>query len=237
MDIVGVIDHQNAQFINHAKAQLADLSQYTTPALEWLMMEHYQFSLRNTRFLADAATTTGAFDTPAVRQELTRNFNEESGHAVMYKAALKQVDVDVDTRNEFVPTTRFLETIGTLVERDPSFVLGAMFATETAAIFEHEVFHDISAEIIARRAHGERGAALMHFHDMHLDGVEQSHRDELGIFLRGLDPSLRRVERDGERPTIEPQQAVGGAEAAISAMTQWWAELFTELRARSQASA
>ncbi len=114
------------------------------------MVEHYQFSYRNTKFLATAAEVAMAFDTDAVNKELERNCGEESGHAVMYKAALKDIGVDVEARKEFPSTSRFLEGVGDLCLRDPSVVLGMMFATETAAIFEHEVFRDVSkADLLA----------------------------------------------------------------------------------------
>jgi hypothetical protein len=235
-DVASAIDRRNHRFIASAKARLRVLSPYSTEALEWLMVEHYQFSFANTRFLATAAKTTRAFDSEAVAQELVRNCAEEDGHAVMYKAALRKVGVDVEARQEFPATTAFLATIGRLVDRPPSAVLGTMFATETAAIFEHEVFLDISREVIARRESGLRGKALIYFHEMHLSGVEQSHRDELGIFLREVPADQALVERVGERPTIAPPQALDGATQAIEAMEAWWADLFAELDARSSRS-
>lgn len=232
MDVEAFIDLRNREFIDNAKAQLKNLCQYSTEALEWLMMEHYQFSFRNTQFLADAAETAVGFDTDAVQKELTRNLKEENGHAVIYKAALKQVGLDVDARVEFPSTTHFLDKIGELSNTEPSAVLGTMFATETAAIFEHEVFRDITEEVLKRRNLLNDGKKLIWYHDMHLGGVEQSHRDELGVFLRGL-PLDQTVEKEGDRPTINARQSVVGAERAIEAMAQWWADLFTELHAIS----
>lgn len=237
MDLASAIDTQNQDFIADTKAQLADLSPYATEALEWLMVEHYQFSYRSTKFLAAAAEVAMAFDTDAVNKELERNCNEENGHAVMYKAALKDIGVDVETRAEFASTSRFLASIGDLCLRDPLAVLGLMFATETAAIFEHEVFRDVSKEVIARHKAGSQGDALVYFHDMHLSGVEQSHREELGVFLRGIDKARPVAPREGERPTIEPPKALAGAEQAIGAMRAWWADLLAELRARSASAA
>ena len=234
LDVSAFIDQRNQAFINHAKAQLKNLDQYSTEALEWLMMEHYQFSFRNTTFLADAAELTGSFDTDAVQKELIRNHAEENGHAIIYKKALKKIGVDIDTRTEFPSTTHFLDTIGEIVGREPSTVLGAMFATETAAIFEHEVFLEISNEVLKRRKLEEEGKKLVWFHEMHLSGVEQSHRDELGVFLQGLPLDKTVVEKDGHRPTINTQQAVTGAELAIEAMTKWWADLLDQIRADSK---
>lgn len=233
IDVATLIDQRNQLFINHAKAQLKDLSAYSTEALEWLMMEHYQFSFRNTVFLSDAAKLTGAFDTDAVQKELWRNFEEENGHAAMYKAALKKIGVDVETREEFPATTHFLNTIGNLVDAEPSAVLGTLFATETAAIFEHEVFRDISVEVLKRRNLEAQGGPLVWFHDMHLDGVEQSHRDELGIFLRGWPVEQEVAEKDGIRPTIRTHQALQGADLAIEAMTIWWQNLLAQAKTTS----
>lgn len=226
------IDRQNYDFINGVKAQLADLQPYSTSALGWLMLEHYQFSFRNTHFLATAAAVTESFDTQAVHLELMRNLAEEKNHAAIYRSALKQVDLDVDSRTEFKSTTVFLETIGRLSSGSPSFVLGTMFATETAAIFEHEVFKDVSEEFLRRRGLEAKGQQLVGFHDMHLSGVEQSHRNELGIFLEGLE--FDKVVRGHlDRPTIDTTQVLDGAEQAIAAMKTWWSDLIDEVRLMS----
>jgi hypothetical protein len=237
LDVEKIIDQWNQEFTSNARKPLRDLSRWSTDGLEWLMMEHYQFSFRNCQFLWDAAQTTGAFDTGAVKKELIRNYEEESGHAAMYKAALKKVGADVETREEFKPTTYFLNSIGELCKREPSAVLGTMFATETAAIFEHQVFRDVSVEVIARRGAGDMGKPLVAFHDLHLDGVEQSHKDELGIFLRNVYQGQGIAPREGNRPTIHPQQALDGGKEAIELMKQWWAHLFAELKNKSKALA
>jgi hypothetical protein len=119
VDLASSIDTRNQDFITDAKAQLVDLSPNSTEALEWLMVEHYQFSYRNTKFLAAAAEVAMAFDTDAINKELERNCGEENGHAVMYKAALKDIGVDVEARKEFPSTSRFLDGIGDLCRRDP----------------------------------------------------------------------------------------------------------------------
>lgn len=237
LDVEKTIDQWNAEFTDNARKPLQDLSQYSTESLEWLMMEHYQFSFRNCEFLWNSAQTTGAFDTESIKKELIRNYNEESGHAAMYKAALKKVGSDVEAREEFKPTTKFLDSIGELCMAEPSAVLGTMFATETAAIFEHQVFRAISVEVIARRGVGAAGKPLVGFHDIHLDGVEQSHKDELGIFLRGLYADQAVAPKDGDRPTIHPQQALAGGKEAIELMKTWWVNLFAELKEKNKALA
>lgn len=234
IDVASAIDKRNQEFISNTKAQLKNLNQFSTEALEWIMMEHYQFSFRNTEFLAAAAKRTGDFDAGGVQKELERNCAEEDGHAPMYKIALKKVNLDVETREEFLSTTNFLNSIGDMMNLEPSAVLGIMYATETAAIFEHEVFRDITKEVIERRKFPENKTSnLVYYHDMHLSGVEQSHKDELGVFLQGLPLDQPVASREGNRPTIRTWQALAGAEQAIEAMVAWWADLLAELSARS----
>lgn len=230
--VLKAIDRLNYVFIDHVKSQLRDLKPFSTSSLEWLMLEHYQFSLSNTKFLAMAADVTEAFDTKAVYDELRRNLAEENNHAAIYKSALMEINLDVDERKEFVSTTNFLSTIGRLSSGLPSSVLGTMFATETAAIFEHEVFKDVSEEVLRRRGLEESGKQLVWFHDMHLSGVEQSHRNELGIFLQGLEFDTV-APRDLDRPTIDTSEVMEGAKHAIDAMNIWWNDLLSEIRVMS----
>jgi hypothetical protein len=178
------IDQQNHEFTSSVKACLARLDRFDDGSLEWLMVEHYQFSRRNTAFLAAAADTATLLATPAVAAELRRNLAEENGHARMYRRALLEIEVDTELRKHFAPTAEFFDTVSTLVAPEPSIMLGAMYATETAAIFEHEVFRDISEEVMKRRDIVWEGARLKYFHDMHLSGVEKVIRTKLGSFSR-----------------------------------------------------
>lgn len=236
-DVETLINERSLTFTQHEKKQLENLDQFSTDALGWLMLEHYQFSYRNVQFLTDAAEKASAFDTDAVNKELLRNCAEENGHAPMYKRALSKVGYDADKREAFLSTDQFLDIMGErILKDDPSSVLGALFATETAAIFEHEVFIAISKEIIKRRKIGKEGDPLIYFHQMHLDGVEQAHADELGIFLRGLQSNQTVALKEGARPTINPKLALDGAERVIVLMETWWENLFSELRTRSTAS-
>jgi hypothetical protein len=72
---------------------------------------------------------------------------------------------------------------------------------------------------------------------MHLEGVEQSHKDELGIFLRGVYREDPIVAAEGARPTINTQQVLNGGKVAIELMKIWWDGLFAELRAMNQTTA
>lgn len=234
MDVEKTIERWTDEFTDNCKKRLiGDLSQFSTEALEWLMMEHFQFSFANCQFLWDSAQKVGSLDTDAVKKELIRNFNEERDHAAMYKGALKKVGCDVEARKKFAATEDFLNKIGKLCQRDPSSVLGTMYSTESAAVFESEVFREVSNEIIARRSHGSKGNALVAFHDLHLSGVEQSHRDELGIFLRGVQPDQDTFPGEGDRPTITPKEALEGGKAAVETMLEWWNALLVALIEKS----
>ena len=212
------IDHRNDQFTSAVKNQLSDLSKFSDIALEWLMMEHYQFSSRNTEFLAIAVNTTKQFNEQNASIELQRNFNEEKNHAAIYKKSLFEIGTDVDKRIEFSPTTHFFDSILKLITTSPSCALGAMYATETAAIFEHEVFRDISHEIIMRRELKWEKSRLKAFHDMHLNGVEQGHKDGLGMFVD-------LAYDNNDRQLIQKDQVILGANQAIHAMVIWWKAL------------
>jgi hypothetical protein len=103
-----------------------------------------------------------------------------------------------------------------------------MYATETAAIFEHEVFWAISHEVCARRGRDWETTTIKAFHDMHLDGVEQSHKDELGVFV---DPPAAHQGDDTGEP-IDPAEVLAGAEQAVDAMTVWWKKLLEHAATR-----
>jgi hypothetical protein len=224
--VAGRIDLENLQFTSNVKARLSTLGRFSACSLEWLMVEHYQFSKRNTEFLAQAAETALQLATPAVALELRRNLAEESGHARMYRRALLEIGVDTELRAPFAPTATFFDALSALVAPEPSTMLGAMYATETAAIFEHEVFRDISEEVMARKDIVWEGARLKYFHDMHLSGVEQSHKDELGIFLTMPQGAPTRAAA-GE---VNGDLAYQGATRAIQAMRWWWSALLDQIK-------
>lgn len=236
MDIAELIDTENQVFIDKNKERLSNLDGFSTDALEWLMMEHFQFSNANVNFLTKAANQTANFDTDGVNEELIRNCNEENGHAIIYRSALKNVGCDVEERSEFAATTEFLGSMDNLMDQDPSTVLGSVFAGEAAAVFESEVFLEISKEVIERRDWGDQGRKLVGFHELHLSGVEQAHRDELGIFLKGITTDTQIAEKDGERPTIDTHKAMAGARETIVAMDAWWDNLMAEVNSRSKES-
>ncbi len=215
--ITPVLDDMNLQFTVEKKRRLARLSELSEAELEWLMVEHYQLSVRNPDFLSTAATTTKAFAEPAVTEELQRNLKEENGRAATYKRALAEVGIDVDRHVEFAPTTEFFAKVLALITDSPQCALGTIYATETAARFEHEVFLDISREIAGRRSRSWE--QLRRFHEAHLAGVEPRHEG-------GLAELIDRVARGGTG------DIVFGAAAVIDAMDAWWNNLLAHVAKR-----
>ena len=114
------IDSENLEFTTGVKKRLANLGHFDSCSLEWLMVEHYQFSKRNTEFLARAADTASLLVTPAVAAELQRNLVEENGHARMYRRALLEIGVDTELRTPFAPTAQFFEALSELVAPEPA---------------------------------------------------------------------------------------------------------------------
>lgn len=212
------IDFRSYQFTSRIKQQFEDVSIWSSAALEWLMLEHYQFSFHNPQFLLDAAKLTMKLEEKGISAELRRNFEEEESHAVIYKKALFEIGINVEKRVEFTPTSKFLDDVARLITQSPYYTLGVMYATETAAIFEHEVFRDMSCELLKRRNISNPRNRLIAFHDMHLDGVEQAHKDNLGVFL-----NLGNISQDSKNIYY-------GACNAIISMTQWWVSLLEKAK-------
>lgn len=96
------IDAENDAFTNAVKDQLFKaLSQAETESLEWLVMEHYQFSFANKVLLQKAVDCTKKLADTGVSTELQRNVDEEDGHAPMYKKGMLEAGTDMDKRVEF----------------------------------------------------------------------------------------------------------------------------------------
>ena len=222
------IDKKNNQFTSSVKNELNDLTQFSEQALEWLMMEHYQFSFNNTRFLHEAMLKTSQFKEAGVVLELQRNLEEEKSHAAIYKNALKEIGTNVETRLTFDPTRDFFAKIKILISACPSGTLGTMYATETAAIFEHEVFWRISRDVMNRRNLTWEKSRLKLFHDMHLSGVEQGHKDGLGVFV-----DMAHNDHTVDENSIEESKVIAGAELAIDAMVAWWRAMLDQARKMS----
>ncbi|MCB5911840.1 hypothetical protein [Streptomyces pinistramenti] len=213
------IDERNDAFTNAVKDQLLKaLPQVGTASLEWLVREHYQFSFANKTLLQKAVDCTKKLADKGVSTELQRNVDEEDGHAPMYKKGMLEAGTDMDERVEFAPTTRFLADVDALCAPDPSRALGSLYATETAAIFEHEVFYEICKEICDRRGFTYDGSLIKRFHDIHLeDGIEQGHKDGLAAFV-DLGPDAA----DGDGDPIDMAEVRKGAMDAIAIMQVWW---------------
>lgn len=223
------VDEVNDAFTGAVKGKLLkDLPRMSTESLEWLVMEWYQFSFANTDLLQAAVDCTKKFNEAGVSVELQRNLEEEDGHAPMNKQGMMNIGTDMDKRVEFAPTAKFLADVAELCAPNPSRALGALYATETAAIFEHEVFFEICREICERRGFTYEGSLIKRFHDIHLeDGVEQGHKDGLAAFV-DLDTTGAEL-ADGE--PIDPAQVRAGALDAIEVMRVWWDALLEEISA------
>jgi hypothetical protein len=215
-----VIDQTNDEFTSGVKERLRDLPALPEQTLEWLTMEHYQFSFANAGLLQSAVTSTERLSDKGVSAELRRNLEEEDGHAPMYKRGMLEIGTDFDARADFAPTAEFLSALAELASTSPSRALGALYATETAAIFEHEVFFDICHELCERRGVQWEGSTIKAFHDIHLaEGVEQGHKDGLAVFVDGPN-----TDSSGEKP-INRQDVLAGANEAIDVMRAWWRAL------------
>jgi hypothetical protein len=228
------IDVVNDRFTNRVKSTLVGrVPELDTEILEWLVREHWQFSSTNVELLGIARDTTAKFANQGVTIELQRNLDEENGHAKMYREAMRLVGTDVEDRTEFPPTTQFFDQVRQLSAGDPSRALGTLYATETAAIFEHETYYEICREICQRREIPYEGSLIKKFHDIHLDeGVEQGHKDGLAAFVDDAEPA-----RDGAAGEPVDSAAVErGAYEAIQAMDAWWDALLGEVERRSLAT-
>lgn len=221
------IDARNNAFTSTVKAKILNaLASISTESLEWLIMEHYQFSYANKSLLNTAVECTKQLAEPGVSAELLRNVNEEDGHAPMYKQGMLVMGTNMDERVEFPPTTQFLADVARLCAPDPSRALGVLYATETAAIFEHETFFDVCREVVERRGYTYEGSLIKHFHDIHLeDGIEQGHKDGLAAFV-DLDQTGATFP-DGA--AIDQDAVLAGAMAAIEVMETWWDALLERL--------
>ena len=208
------IDQWNDRFFSNCRARLK-LAELTITQLEWLTLEHFQFSQRNPGLLEHAADMTRGL--PRVHAELRRNCAEESGHAQLYQAGLAALGLEVARREWFAPTDEFLDWLQELILATPSQTLGVMYATESAAIFEHQVFKE--AGLLLTAAKGLSGEALLHFHNMHLEGVEQGHKDGLGAIISAAQAA------DSAQTAIVLNEVSRGAWMAIKAMESWWSAL------------
>jgi hypothetical protein len=228
------IDKKNYEFTLEIKQYLKiNVPKLSEESLAWLMLEHYQFSLRNTSFLYTAAQTAKQLEEKGVQKALMHNYDEETGHDAIYKKALGKIGIDIEKRVKFKSTTQFFDKIQSLISTDPSYALGTIYATETAAIFEHEVFKDMSLELINRRNLDiERGVDLIAFYDLHLDGVEQAHKDDLGQYVN----MQQTASGESQIQKIETGKLETAALEAIDAMIVWWNDLLSEVKKISESA-
>jgi hypothetical protein len=221
------IDKRNKELFDtvHDRLKFEALSE---DAIEWIMMEHYQFSLRNTEFLLIGTNTTQDLTEVGVTKELRRHFDEELNHATWYRKGLKEIGTNVVGKHvPFQATTEFFHKIRQLVSTEPSIALGTLYATEGAAIYEGVVFTEANRKVSEHRHIDYDRTSLKNFHDIHLEGVEQSHIDGLGVFVDPVN-SNDAVNTDGASLKIDRDKVETGAHQALDAMFTWWDAMLTE---------
>lgn len=220
------LDAANLDFTSSVMHVFQNLSNFDHDKLRWLNAEHYQFSNRNPKFLSDACKKTKTLDCVSVSSALDDNFNEEKDHARWYKNALLELDINVDQRKPFEPTETFFKELDGIIQTSASHTLGAMYATETAAIFEHNLFLSISGHLWQGSREEYINSTIKRFHDLHLEGVEQAHQDELGVFI-----SKQYMQKDVNPDQFIDQDSVAdGAMHAIHLMKDWWGSLISYVR-------
>ncbi|MGY0057750.1 DUF3865 domain-containing protein [Streptomyces sp. LZ34] len=200
------------------------LDERTPEELRFLIHEHSVFSRENPKFLSTAEKSASAV--PALSEELKRNYLEESGgsdqpnHFDIYSEGLRRsFDFRVDEHVPSEVTVRFVDDVLTLAgSGDESVACGAFYATEAAAIAELELVRDIVEQYGNRRG-TPVDTTVVEFFDLHLNGVEQEHRDGIAAFIHRAD------EYGLDRAGIQR-----GFDGAVQAMRTWWGGLATSLR-------
>ncbi|MFI1184569.1 DUF3865 domain-containing protein [Streptomyces sp. NPDC020799] len=199
------------------------LHERTPREMRFLIHEHSVFSRENPAFLSMAEKSSRAV--PELARELRRNYLEESGdgdqlgHFSLYSEGLRRsFGFRVDEHVPSAPTVRFVDGIlGLASLGDESVACGAFYATEAAAIPELELMQEI-VEMYAQRRGLKADVTVKEFFALHLNGVEQEHRDGIAVFIHEADDYG--LEVDG----IEC-----GFDGAARAMHTWWKGLAASL--------
>lgn len=216
------INNKYAQFASQIRPRLLNLHQVSESDLEWIILEDFQFSSKNLDFLFTAAEMTKQLDEKGIEAELRENLHEEKTHAKIYQTALAEIGTDVTKHQEFMPTTYLFEKLNKLLNTSPSHALGAIYAMEGSALFGSEVFNAISSELVTRRGMDFDKTKLKSFHGLHLSGVEQAHRDDLGVFIDNAEKQTT--------STLNIQHVWLGASDAIDAIVEFANILFDKIK-------
>ncbi|HEX9986350.1 MAG TPA: hypothetical protein VGF69_24035 [Thermoanaerobaculia bacterium] len=203
-------------FIASVTCQVSTIS-FSERASVWLMLELFQFSKRNPGLLIKGAEILGELDDQRMARTLFENYQEESTHPVIYQHCLMDYDINVDDRQAFPATDRFLDDLMSIITTGPSPALGALYATESAALMEHRILNELSRDLAPTKGIVYEESGLARFHGLHLNGVEEAHARALGAFIQT---------DDGELPAAD---VLRGADEAIKAMETWWRAMFSVL--------
>jgi len=195
------------------------LSEYSPEKLQYYILEHSGFSRHNPTLLSAGAENSQCV---ALSAELQRNSDEESGasgeesHFAIYTQGLResfQLRVDEYVLSE--ETNRFLETMLDLCKSGSSSkICGVFYATEAGAIPELELVRDLTDFYSKSQQNCQPSEKLKYFFDLHLNGVEQEHKDGLGIFINQY-----------EQHGLNLSEIHEGFSDAVATMDTWWSEL------------
>lgn len=203
-------------FITSVNLQVARVS-FSQHASVWLMLELFQFSRRNPDLLITGAKVLGDLDDQRMARTLFENYQEESTHPVIYEQCLREYDIHVELRQTFPATEQFLDTLMSIIKAGPSLALGALYATESAALMEHRILNDLSRNIAMAKGIRYEESGLAQFHALHLNGVEEAHARALGAFIQTDDSALLQA------------GVLRGTAEAVQAMATWWRAMFSVL--------
>jgi hypothetical protein len=207
-------------FIASVRLQVAQTT-FSQRASVWLMLELFQFSKRNPSLLIRGAEILGELDDQRMARTLFENYQEESTHPVIYERCLREYDIHVESRRKFSATEDFLDMLMVIIEAGPSSALGALYATESVALMEHQILNELSRDLAVKKGIRYDESGLAQFHGLHLNGVEEAHARALGAFMQ----------TDGN--PLTQAKVVSGTEEAVKAMEKWWRAIFAALRSRS----
>ncbi len=222
MNYTDKINEKCRNLTTRVESFFEDMSKFSLQYLKWISLEHFQFSFTNPSLLLTAAQICEDLDDKKVSDELYHNLEEEQGHWQMYRKALSELGIESSQHINFKPTNAFFKKIREELLKGPSNALGTMYAIEATSVFEHEIFRKISFEIIDRGYDNLNGSSLLAFHDLHLSGVEQAHRDELGklIDLYGENSATNLSKSE-----ICIQTILASSYSILDDMCLWWEAL------------
>lgn len=199
---------------------LGDFSGLTDDQIERIVLEAHQVSVYNPPILTAALNSSKVFAQKGIYEELLENLEEEQGHAALYEKGLGKIGTDVSQRTPWPASDALFAKVFELMDESPSSMLGAMYASEAIALFESETLRELARELTRRRGLDPdvEGKRVTAFHDLHLGGVEQAHKDGLGQYLH-----TNPVDAEGE--AIDVKDVWTGAKGALDAIYTWWVHL------------